>query len=86
MKTVFLKKMMPIATIALGIVGAFATTSMQSAPNSATPQYGYTLDAQKKCNIEVQCSDVPNPVCRLNGAQAFAKDPNGNCNQITYQP
>ncbi|WP_163399426.1 DUF6520 family protein [Flavobacterium fluviatile] len=89
MKTM-LKKIMPVAVFALGITGAFVTTSMQSASTDAAPQLGYILDANNECSdVEVTCSDIPKQVCRQNvtsGPQAFAKDEDGNCNQVTYRP
>ena len=88
MKTLFLKNMMPFAVIALGISGAFVTTSMQSA-KSLAPKIGFTLNAQGACNVQVNCSDIPAQVCRLSGAtgpQAFGKDAQGNCTQVLYRP
>lgn len=78
-----------MAAIAVGIAGAFTTASLHAQNRAAAPESGYVLDSQGRCNIEVECDDNPNPVCRLNGdsgPQAFAKDADGNCNQITYKP
>jgi hypothetical protein len=89
MKTLILKNMMPFAVVAMGISGAFVTTSMQSDSKSNAPKLGYTLNGQGACNVQVNCSDIPNQVCRLNGAtgpQAFAKNAQGNCNEIVYRP
>lgn len=90
MKTVFLKKMMPLAVFALGIAGAFVTTSMQSASKEYIPQIGYLLDANNECSdVEVTCGDIPKQVCLqhvTSGPQAFAKDEDGNCNVVTYRP
>lgn len=87
MKTTFFKNMLPVAVIALGITGAFASNVVHSSSKNLAAQNGYTLNSLGKCNVKVACSDIPNAVCRLNGgAQAFAMDENDNCNQITYQP
>lgn len=86
MKTLFLKNIAPFAVIAMGISGAFLTTSMQTAPKKALPT-GYTLNAQNKCNIAVDCIDVsPNPVCRQGGTgpQAFGLS-GGSCAVTLYQ-
>ncbi|WP_432221820.1 hypothetical protein ACRASX_14995 [Flavobacterium sp. TMP13] len=89
MKTLFLKNIAPFAVIAMGISGAFATTSMQNASSSVAP-IGYTLGAQNKCNIEVSCStNSTNPVCRqgiTSGPQAFGKNAQGNCDVQLYRP
>lgn len=88
MKTVFFKNLVPVAVFAVGIAGAFATTSMQSASKSFAFEQGWTLNGTA-CNIPVSCSDIPKPVCLQNvtsGAQAFAKDAQGNCNKLTYRP
>ena len=89
MKSLFLKNIAPFAVIAMGISGAFLTTSMQSVSKSAAPN-GYTLNAQGACNIEVNCSNItPRPVCRQfgdSGPQAFGKDAQGNCNVQLTRP
>lgn len=90
MKTLFLKNIAPFAVIAMGISGAFVTTSMQSASKSLAPN-GYTLDAQNRCNIEVNCSNIsPNPVCKqfgTTGAQAYGLNAQGDkCDVKLYKP
>jgi hypothetical protein len=91
MKTLFLKNVMPFAVVAMGVSGAFFTTSMQSVSKVKPPQIGYTLNAQGGCSdIAVNCDNTPRPfVCRLAGAsgpQAFGKDAQGNCVQILWRP
>lgn len=90
MKTLILKNMMPFAVAVLGISGAFVTTSMQSASKSAFPKIGYTLNAQSHCNVEVNCNTTPSQfVCRAggtSGAQAYGKNPQGDCVEILYRP
>lgn len=89
MKTHFLNKMIPFAVVVMGITGAFLTTSMQSDSNRAALIPGYINGPKGACSVEVNCSDVPNAVCRANGAtgaQAFGKDSQNNCVQLLYRP
>ena len=89
MKTLFLKNVMPVAVIALGITGAFATMSMQSTTKNLVPKIGYTLNAQGACNIPVNCDTNGSQACRLNdtsGPQAFGKNAQGNCNEVLFRP
>lgn len=89
MKTQFLNKMIPFAVVVMGITGAFLTTSMQSDSNRTTFIPGYITGPQGPCSVEVNCSDVVNPICRANGgtgAQAKGKDSQNNCMQLLYQP
>lgn len=82
--------MMPVAVFAIGITGAFVTTSMQRATKAAAPEIGHLLNADGECSdVEVTCSDIPKQVCLqfvTSGPQAFAQDENGNCNKVTYRP
>ena len=87
MKKLILKNIAPFAVIVMGVSGAFLTTSMQSA-SRALPN-GYTLDAERDCNIEVNCgTNSNNPKCKQfgdTGAQAFGKVGN-NCPTELYRP
>jgi len=71
MKTLFLKKIIPFGVIALGVVGAFVTTSMQSISKTDTaPKLGYLRNSNSiKCSqVVVNCSDTPSPfLCQLGG-------------------
>jgi hypothetical protein len=91
MKTVFLKKMIPVAVFAMGIAGAFVTTSMQSTPKTVALEYGYLPDANNHCasDVEITCNTIPKQVCLQNitsGPQVFAEDAQGNCSKVTYRP
>jgi hypothetical protein len=89
MKTLFLKNMMPFAVVAMGISGAFVTTSMQSDSKINAPKLGFTLNGAGACNIQVNCNTTPNPICRLNGdsgPQAFGKNAQGVCNEVLFKP
>lgn len=90
MKTLILRKYLPIAVVAIGIGGAFATTSMQSA-SKAAPKDGFTRNSSNKCTaIQVECSDVDSgTMCRVSypsGAIAYDKVANNNCLQPLYRP
>lgn len=71
MKTLFLKNSIPFAVIALGVCGAFLTTSMQSISKTDTaPKLGYLRNSNSiKCSqVAVNCSDTPSPfLCQLGG-------------------
>lgn len=89
MKMLFLKKGMPIATAVLAVIGAFATTSMQSAFKNFATTAGYNLSSEGECDISVECIDVvSNTVCRVvypNGPMAFGKNRQGNCHNILWK-
>jgi hypothetical protein len=89
MKTQFFKNVMPFAVIALGISGAFVTTSMQKASKTVLPQIGYSLNAQGECsNTSTSCDNEEKDfICRVTtGAQAFGKDASGNCVVKLWRP
>jgi hypothetical protein len=91
MKTLFLKNMMPIAVVALGLSGAFVTTSMQSVSKAETaPKVGYVrIPNTMKCSdVSVNCNTTPTPfLCQLGANIAYDKDPaTNNCVQPLYRP
>jgi hypothetical protein len=91
MKTIILKKMMPFAVFALGILGAFATTSMQSTNEEIVPVIGYVSVPGEPCSIQVPCDTDFNEVCRLfypSGPQAKALDDDSEttCSKEIYRP
>ena len=89
MKTIILKNMMPFAILALGLVGAFATTSMQSA-EKVEHIIGYRDTPQNPCSIPVPCDTEQGEVCRVSypdGEQVFAlNESQTTCSQIVYKP
>jgi len=86
MKTLNFKNMIPLGVIALGISGAFATVSMQSAPKTTASVDGYTLQ-NGACNIKRTCSDTPGALCKVAGNQAFGiNEDTNNCSVEVYQP
>jgi hypothetical protein len=61
MKNSFLKSVaMPLATVVLGLAGAFVTTSMGSAESFAQVRGHYFLNAQQPCVQSVMCQDTDN--------------------------
>jgi hypothetical protein len=90
MKPIILKKMMPIAVFVLGILGAFATTSMQSTAKVDAPVIGYASIPGAPCSVEVLCSDQGSQACHVdddnNKPQAFIKDGETTCLRELYRP
>ena len=86
MKTNFFKNMVPAAVVALGISGAFVTTSMQSASKMTAPSIGYTLDQNDECDVPVNCNTTPAAICQdSSGHQAFGENAQGNCDVKLYK-
>jgi hypothetical protein len=90
MNKLFLNDSIPIAVIALGITGAFITTSMQSISEVKPPVIGYLVDAQGLCrDVPITCGTLSPFLCRLNGTTgpiAYEKDDSDNCVQPLYRP
>lgn len=91
MKTEFFKNAIPFAVIALGISGAFVTTSMQKAPKDLILEDGYALNFEGGCSDDKTSCDTQETdfVCRiggLTGAQAFGKDENDKCVVKLWRP
>ena len=86
MKKLFLKNMMPAAVIALALGGAFATTSMQSAPKEEAFKWGYYPNATAGCsNVRIACDDVPGVLCQVDDNSPIAYDLDTNCGQPLYK-
>jgi hypothetical protein len=90
MKPIILKPLMPIAVFVLGILGAFATTSMQSTAEVDAPVIGYADAPGNACSVEVQCDDEGTQACYVdddpNKAQAFIKDGETTCVRELHRP
>jgi hypothetical protein len=92
MKSIILKKMMPVAVFVLGISGAFLTTSMQSDAklDEVAPVLGYIEMFGDPCAIPVACSDTVGEVCHLFNnedlPQAFGEDSPTTCSKEVYRP
>lgn len=76
-----LKKLIPVALFALAIVGAFSTHAMGRASKTTTTFQGYVKanPLGTVCNISIQCSDQPGPLCMVGATQIWGKDVNGKC-------
>lgn len=91
MKLINLKKMMPLAVFVLGILGAFATTSMQSSTIADdAPILGYVESPEDPCGTPVACNTSGNQACHVANdedlPQAFAKDSPTSCAIEVYRP
>jgi hypothetical protein len=90
MKKLFLKNGLPFVVIAMGILEAFVTTSMQNISKAKAPMVGYLANPQNECiNIPVACGDLSPYLCRLNGTTgpiAYEKEDGDNCVQPLYRP
>ena len=90
MKKLLSKNSIPIVVIALGITGAFVTTSMQSVSGDKPPVIGYLVDEQGLCrDVPINCGTLSPFLCRLNGTTgpiAYEKDDNGTCVIPLYRP
>jgi len=86
MKTLNFKNILPALVMAVGISGAFVTTSMQSAPEDGLKN-GFTRNpVNNKCTaVQTSCDDTPTPeLCRINGDIAYDKVGNNDCLQALY--
>ncbi|MGN7811754.1 hypothetical protein [Flavobacterium sp. 22076] len=84
MKTQIFKNMMPFAVAALGIIGAFTTTSMQRAEKEMVLVNAYNpsncQDIVKQCDNQERTF-----ICSFSGNQLYGKDNNGNCTETLWQ-
>lgn len=92
MKTLILKNVLPAAVVALAVSGAFATTSMQKAPekNDVALKWGYFANPNGTCSPNrIQCSDrQKEELCRMgdtSGQIAYEKNAENNCVQPLYR-
>lgn len=90
MKSIILKPITPFAVFVLGILGAFATTSMQSTSKINAPVTGYASMPGAPCSVEVLCSDDGGQACHVDDddtkPQAFIKDGETICVRELYRP
>lgn len=89
MKTLILKKMMPMSVFVLGIAGAFGTMSMQKTADALAPKIGWATNAQgEPCSLQVQCSDTGSQFCRVNypSGNIASDKPGTTCLQPLFRP
>jgi hypothetical protein len=88
MKTISRRLMLSLATVVLGISGAFVTTSMGSA-TTAADQRGYRfVDEDHPCVEDIMCSNTFNTtICSSGGSQLWGKaNPSiNNCEVTLYK-
>lgn len=88
MKTLFFKNMIPAAVIAIGISGAFVTTSMQSVSESSAFRVAYILNEDEECEqVDVPCNATEGTICKHSASNqtAFDKNAAGNCEVNLYK-
>jgi len=81
---------MPIAVFVLGILGAVATTSMQSTAEVDATVIGYASEPGEPCSVEVPCSENIGQYCHVDDddskPQAFILDGPTTCVRPLYRP
>lgn len=93
MKTVFFKKGLPVAVVAIAIAGAFSTNAMnRHAENVAiVPGYEQLNPQATECEQKDDCSTInTGTLCTVGydpeGAQLFDKNAAGECRVTLYRP
>lgn len=87
MKTIFFKKMVPfMVVLATGIGGAFLTTSMQSAKDSATYLNGYADSNNGPCTVPVTCSNLNGQACRVSYPNGQIAKKIEDCDTMLFRP
>jgi len=74
-------KFIPMAALALGLVGALSSFTTSTEAKDAINIQGY-LKANPfgtVCNTSIMCSDDIGPLCTVGSTQVWGKDANGNC-------
>lgn len=88
MKTLIVKKGIPVLVFLLGILGAFGSMSMTEAPEALMS--GWAHDGINNCQIEVSCSEtLTGEFCRVtypNGQIARGKTGPTSCPVPLYRP
>lgn len=87
MKTLLIKKMMPLAVFVLGIAGAFTTMSMQKT-SVVSPTFGWADAVNEECSVRVSCETIGTVACQVSypsGNIAYTK-PGTVCLSQLYRP
>ena len=76
-----LSKFIPMAALALGLVGALSSFTMSEDANLTTNIQGYVKlnPMGTECESSILCSNDPGPLCTVGTTQIWGKDFNGNC-------
>ena len=74
-------KFIPMAVIALGIVGALSsfTMSKDSKLTINVPGFVKLNPAGTQCNTSIMCADDGGPLCTSGTTQIWGKDASGKC-------
>lgn len=72
---------MPMAVAVVGFAGAFATTSMASAPVANQQGYRFISGQPNPCHAELMCRTESGDVCKSGAITLWGKaTENGPCN------
>lgn len=74
-------KFIPMAVLALGIVGALSsfTVSKNSKVAINIPAFVKVNPLGTQCNTSLMCSNDPGPLCTSGTTQIWGKDASGKC-------
>ena len=84
MKTTILNLVIPMAVVAVGLVGALTTNAMGKSGSKVAPQWGYRhVSVAIPCQQEQMCSNTGTFICtsNLNGATLYSKS-GAACNEV----
>lgn len=75
------QKFIPMAFLALGMVGALSSFTMRPESKKAINIQGYLRvnPLGTQCNASVMCADDFGPICTVGSTQVWGKDAAGNC-------
>jgi hypothetical protein len=76
-----LSKFIPMAVLALGLVGALSsfTTSKSAKVTINIPGFVKLNPQGTVCDASVMCSDDPGPLCTFGTTQIWGKNADGKC-------
>lgn len=91
MKSNFLKMILPMATIAVAVTGAFSTNAMNTKSKTVALVQGYYhITPNGPCQAADMCETSGGPFCRVGGGvstpRLWAKDADGDCVIPLYKP
>ncbi len=87
MKTSIVKRILPVAAIALAVTGAFAFQAENVAKKSAPAPIQGWLQVAGACNQSIQCNSTGSMLCKTSSnQQVFGKDEAGDCAVELYRP
>ncbi|WJS96784.1 DUF6520 family protein [Flavobacterium johnsoniae] len=87
MKTLNVKKLLPVAVFALAIAGAFASSPNGKATNVSAPEQGY-INNPNPCSESIDCNNQGSEICTIEDTnqQVFGLNASGTtCNKVLYK-